>query len=130
MKWSGLSFDMAVTHPYLYHMNDFDPEVAAPRGGPQNPVSSPPLTKVVGGNDVLGKGIVSDVVTSLVAHPGATAAVTAIGVAGRAGAKVVNNAITQRGETRREELRQQGETERARIAQQGAAPQQEPPGSE
>jgi len=85
---------------------------------------------VAGENGVLGKGLLSDVVMPLVTHPDAAAAVTAVSLAGRAGARAVNNVITQRGETRREELRQQGETERARIAQQGAARQQEPPGSE
>jgi len=81
-------------------------------------------TKVAGGNDILAKGILSDIVAPLVTHPAAATAVTAAGVAARAGLNVVHNTITQRGETRREDLRQQGGTERARIAQQ--ASHQEP----
>lgn len=81
---------------------------------------------MAGVTDVVEKGIISDFVTQLATHPDATAAAS-VGLAARAGLKVVNNAITQRGETRREELRQQGETERARIAQQPS--QNEPPAS-
>ena len=82
--------------------------------------------KVAGKTDVVSKGIVSDLVTQLVTHPGTAAAVSG-SVAARAGLRVVNTAITQRGETRREELRQQGETERARITQQSG--QDQPPAS-
>jgi hypothetical protein len=69
---------------------------------------------------------VSDLVTQLVSHPETTAAVSG-GLAARAGLRVLNTAITQRGKTRREELRQQGETERARIARQ--SDQDKPPAS-
>jgi hypothetical protein len=97
---------------------------AAERGGQQTPPASPEAAKMAGATDVVGKGIVSDLVTQLVTHP-ATAAAVSGGVAARAGLRVVNTAITQRGETRREQLRQQGETERARIAQQ-SGPDQPP----
>lgn len=72
---------------------------------------------MAGATGAVGKGIVSDLVTQLVTHPGTAAAVSG-GLAARAGLRVVNTAVTQRGETRREELRQQGETERARLARQ------------
>jgi hypothetical protein len=104
-----------------------DNESAAKRGGQQTPAASSPETaKVADATGVVGKGIVSDLVTQLVTHPGTAAAVSG-GLAARAGLRVVNTAITQRGETRREELRQQGETERARIAQQSG--QDQPPAS-
>jgi len=101
-------------------------ESAAERGGQQTPAASPETAKVAGATGVVGKGIVSDLVTQLVTHPGTTAAVAG-GLAARAGLQAVNIAITQRGETRREELRQQGETKRARIAQQPG--QDQPPAS-
>jgi len=88
-------------------------ESAAEGGGQQ----IPQVAKIAGATGVVGKGIVSDLVAQLVTHPG-TAAVVSGGLAARAGLRVASTAITQRGETRREELRQQGETERARIAQQ------------
>jgi hypothetical protein len=97
---------------------------AAERGGQQTTTASE-TAKVAGATGVVGKGIVSDLVSQLVTHSGAAAAVSG-GVAARAGLRVVNTAITQRGETRREELRQQGEIERARIARQ---PGQDPPSS-
>jgi hypothetical protein len=103
----------------------YDEESVAQRGGQQEPTPPSKAAKVAGGNDILGKGIVSDIVAPLVTHPAAATAVTAVGLAARAGLSVVNNTITQHGQTRREELRQQGETERARIARQ--ASQQEPP---
>jgi hypothetical protein len=90
---------------------------AAERGGQQTPAASPETAKMAGATGVVGKGIVSDLVTQLVSHPETTAAVSG-GLAARAGLRVLNTAITQRGKTRREELRQQGETERARIARQ------------
>jgi hypothetical protein len=95
---------------------------ATERGGQQIPEAA----KMASGTGVVGKGVVADFVTQLATHPGATAAVSG-GLAARAGLRVVNNAITQRGETRREQLRQQGETERARIAQQSG--QDQPPAS-
>jgi hypothetical protein len=97
-------------------------ESAAERGGQQPPAAA----KMAGATGVVGKGIVSDLVTQLVTDP-ATAAAVSGGLAARAGLRVVNTAITQRGETRREQLRQQGETERARIAQQSG--QDQPPAS-
>ena len=99
---------------------------AAERGGQQTSTASPETAKVAGATGVVGKGIVSDLVTQLVTHP-ETAAAASGGLAARAGLRVVSTAITQRGETRREELRQQGETERARIARQSS--QDQPPGS-
>lgn len=98
---------------------------AAERGGQQT-TAAPETAKLAGATGVVGKGIVSDIVTQLVTHTGTAAAVSG-GLAARAGLRVVNNAIAQRGETRREELRQQGQTERARIARQSG--QDQPPAS-
>ena len=116
---------MDVTCPYRRAMATNN-ESAAERGGEQIPAASPETAKVAGATGVVGKGVVSDLVTQFVTHPGTAAAVSG-GLAARAGLRVVNTAITQRGETRREELRQQGETERARIAQQSG--QDQPPAS-
>jgi hypothetical protein len=102
-------------------------EPAAERGRQKTSAGSPGTAKVADASGVVGKGIVSDLVTQLVAHPEAAAAVSG-GLAARAGLRVVNTAIVQRGETRREELRQQGETERARIA--GPPGQDQPLASE
>lgn len=99
---------------------------AAERDGHQTPVASPETTKMAGATGVVGKSIVSDLVTHLITDPGTAAAVSG-GLAARACLRVANTAITQRGETRREELRQQGETERARIARQSG--QDQPPSS-
>jgi hypothetical protein len=99
---------------------------AAERGWQQTPAASPETAKMVGATGVVGKGIVSDLVTQLVSHPG-TAAVVSGGLAAREGLRVMNTAITQRGKTHREELRQQGETERARIT--GQSGQDKPPAS-
>jgi hypothetical protein len=101
-------------------------ESAAERGGHQIPARSPETAKVAGATGVVGKGIVSDLATQLVTHPGTAAAVSG-GLAARSGLRAMSTAITQRGETRREELRQQGQTERARIAQQSG--QNQPPAS-
>lgn len=90
---------------------------------PQNPVHSQPVSKVDGASGGLSKGAVADFVMSLANHPVEVVAT----VAGPAGARIVNNWIIQRGETRREQLRQEGETERARIAQQAADARREPP---
>ncbi|GAA2811064.1 hypothetical protein GCM10010441_39620 [Kitasatospora paracochleata] len=49
----------------------------------------------------------------------------AIGAAVKCAADVAKTALTERGETRREQLRQDGETERARIAKAAAAPESE-----
>jgi hypothetical protein len=97
----------------------------AERGGQQIPAASPE-TKMASATSAVSKGVVSDLVTQLATHPGTAAAVSG-GLAARAGLRVVNTAITQRGETRREELRQQGETERTRIARQSG--QDKPPRS-
>lgn len=97
-------------------------EPTAERGGQQIPETG----KMTCATGNVGKGIVSDLVTQLVTHPGTATAVSG-GLAARAGLRVVNTAITQRSETRREELRQQGATERARITQQSG--QDQPPAS-
>jgi hypothetical protein len=101
-------------------------ESAAERGRQQTQAASLETAKVACATGVVGKGIVSELVTPLVTHPGTAAAVSG-GLAARAGLRVVSTAITQRGETRREELRQQGDTERARIVQQSGHDQ--PPAS-
>lgn len=116
---------MAVSCPYRIAMTTNNLS-AAKRGGQQIPAASAETAKVVGATGVVGKGIVSDLVTQFATHPEAAAAVSA-GLVARAGLRVVHTAITQRGETRREELRQQGETERTRIAQQSS--QVQPPAS-
>ena len=116
---------MDVSCPYRRAMTTNN-ESAAMRGGQQIPTASPETAKVAGATGVVGKGVVSDLVTQLVNHPGTAAAVSG-SLAARAGLRVVNTAITQRGETRREELRQQGETDRARVAQQSG--QGQPPAS-
>ena len=114
---------MAVSYPYRRAMTSND-ESAAERGGQQIPAASAETAKVIGVTNVVNKGIVSDLVSQLVTHPG-TAAVVSGGLAARAGLRVLNTAITQRGETRCEELRQQGKTQRARITQQSG--QDQPP---
>jgi len=101
-------------------------ESAAGRGGLQTEPAPSETANVAGATGVVGKGIVSDLVTQIVTHPGTTAAVSR-GLAAREGLRVVGTAITQRGETRREELRQQGDTERARIVQ--LSRQDQPPTS-
>jgi hypothetical protein len=62
---------------------------------------------MIGATSVVSKGIVSDVVILLVTHP-ETDAIGLRWPRSEAGLCVANTAITQRGETGREELRQQG----------------------
>ncbi|MFF5402932.1 hypothetical protein ACFY8K_02170 [Streptomyces misionensis] len=54
----------------------------------------------------------------------------AIAAAAKYGTQALTTAMTQRGETRREQIRQDAETERARIAQQSTQPLAEPNPSE
>jgi hypothetical protein len=120
-----MGVDTDVSQPYRGDMTANN-ESAAEYGGQQTLAASPETARLADATGAVCKGIVSDLVTQVVSHPGTAAAVSG-GLAARAGLRVVNTAITQRGETRREELRQRGETERARIAQQ--ADQDQPPAS-